>query len=332
MKRPWLAPLVPLYAAGHAWRDIRLKRGWERTRRLRWPVLSVGNLSTGGVGKTPFVIALARLLSTRGFEVDVLSRGYGRHGHAPARVRLGGTAEEFGDEPLLIAQEAGVPVYVAPQRYDAGFMAEAHHSDDYAQGLHLLDDGFQHRGLARDIDILLLNLQDWEDSLLPAGNLREPLSAIRRASVVAIPTNEPELENKLKTWGWQGPVWRFHRRMDTPPVTGPVVAFCGIARPEQFFAGLKSAGLSVADQVAFPDHHCYTARDIKQLLSSARKAGAKALMTTQKDQTRLGRLAALIPRELPLKCAHLRIQIDEEAAALEWLQTRLAGSRVPASL
>ena len=151
----------------------------------------------------------------------MLSRGYGRHGHAPARVRLGGIAEEFGDEPLLIAQEAGVPVYVAPQRYDAGFMAEAHHSDDYAQGLHLLDDGFQHRGLARDIDILLLNLQDWEDSLLPAGNLREPLSAIRRASVVAIPTNEPDLENKLKTWGWQGPVWRFHRRMDTPPVDRP---------------------------------------------------------------------------------------------------------------
>jgi len=332
MKRPWLAPLVPLYVAGHAWRDIRLKRGWERTRRLRWPVLSVGNLSTGGLGKTPFVIALARLLSTKGFEVDVLSRGYGRQGHAPARVRLGGTAEDFGDEPLLIALEAGVPVYVAPQRYDAGLMAEAHHSDEYAQGLHLLDDGFQHRGLARDIDVLLLNLEDWEDSLLPAGNLREPLSAIRRASVVAIPANEPELEDELRAWGWHGPVWRFHRRMETPQVAGPVAAFCGIARPEQFFAGLQAAGLFLATRVAFPDHHRYTARDIKQLLSSARADGAKVLITTQKDQTRLGRLVAMIPRELPLKCARLRIEIDEESTVLEWLQTRLAQSRVHASL
>ena len=324
MNRSWLAPLVPLYSAGIALRELRLRRGWESARRLRWPVVSVGNLSTGGVGKTPFVIALARLLSAKGFDVDVLSRGYGRHSHLPARVRPGGTAEDFGDEPLLIALEAGVPVYVAPQRYNAGLMAEAHHSEEYARGLHLLDDGFQHRQLARDVDILLLNRADWEDSLLPAGNLREPRHAIHRAAIVAIPATDQELENELKAWGWQGPVWRFHRQIEAPRIDGPVAAFCGIARSEQFFAGLRAAGLSVATRVAFPDHHRYTLRDVQHLLFSARGAGAKALITTQKDQTRLGRLAASIPRDLPLKYARLRIEIEEEASALEWLTTRLS--------
>lgn len=324
MSRSVLAPFVPLYAAGVAWREFRLRRGWEATRRLRWPVISVGNLSTGGAGKTPLVIALARLLAAKGFDVDVLSRGYGRRSHIPARVRPGGTVEDFGDEPLLIALEAGVPVYVAPNRYDAGLMAEAHHSEEYDRGLHLLDDGFQHRRLARDIDILLLNRADWEDSMLPAGNLREPLSAIRRAAVIAIPATDLELEKELRAWGWQGPVWRLHRRLETPTIDGPVAAFCGIARPDQFFAGLSASGLFVVNQVAFRDHHPYTARDVKRLLSSARAVGAKALITTQKDQTRIGRLVASVPRDLPFKYARLRIEIEEEVAALEWLTTQLS--------
>src|ERR1700752_4234048 len=184
MKRPWLAPLVPVYAAGAALRDLRIRNGWEPVRRLRWPVVSVGNLSTGGAGKTPLAIALARLLTSRGFHVDVLSRGYGRTSREAARVSPDGTAAEFGDEPLLIARETGVPVYVALQRYQAGLLAEAEADAASAAGeqnigqsespsAHLLDDGFQHRQLHRDVDILLMNRADWHDSLLPAGNLRE---------------------------------------------------------------------------------------------------------------------------------------------------------------
>src|SRR4051812_38046777 len=109
MRRPLLLPLVPLYAAGLALREMRLERGWEKVRILWYPVISVGNLSTGGSGKTPLVIALARLLGEEGFRVDVLSRGYGRTGRGAARVRSDGNAEEFGDEPLLIARRAGVP-------------------------------------------------------------------------------------------------------------------------------------------------------------------------------------------------------------------------------
>ncbi len=124
---------------------------------------------------------------------------------------LDGTADEFGDEPLLIARETGVPVYVAGQRYEAGLLAEAERSADSRFGLHLLDDGFQHRQLHRDVDILLLDRRDWQDGLLPAGNLREPLKAVRRAAVIAIPADEPELEAELRAWGWDGPVWRLHR-------------------------------------------------------------------------------------------------------------------------
>jgi tetraacyldisaccharide 4'-kinase len=321
--RRWLLPLTPLYRLALAFRESRLRSGMELVRRLRFPVVSIGNLSTGGSGKTPLTIALAKLLSNKGFQVDVLSRGYGRQSQLAAQVNPEGTAEEFGDEPLLIARETGLPVYVAPQRYDAGMLAEAHLSEtgqkDRPPVIHLLDDGFQHRQLARDVDILLLDRRDWQDWLLPAGNLREPLKAARRATVIAIPVGEAEFENELRTWGWQGPVWRLRRRMDVPAVNGSVAAFCGIARPEQFFSGLEAAGLRLAARVAFHDHHHYTARDIDRLVAAARAAEATALVTTEKDRVRLGSLASAFPVSLPLLTARLTIEIEEQDAAVDWL-------------
>ncbi len=326
--RHLLLPLVPLYRAALAFRSLRLRSGWEQTRRLRYPVISVGNLTTGGSGKTPFTIALARLLTANGFFVDVLSRGYGRQSRQTARVQVNGSADEFGDEPLLIAREADVPVYVASQRYDAGLLAESDAAlNRPAPIVHLLDDGFQHRQLARDIDILLLDGVDLNgETLLPAGNLREPLAAIHRASVLAIPSEgavalESSLRDRMK---WQGPVWQLQRRMAIPAIDGPVASFCGIARPQQFFAGLQSAGLVLATQMVFPDHHTFTARDMNRLVSTAKKAGATALITTEKDLLRLGEFANLISRAMPLKTAALRITIENEAEALAWLQQRLA--------
>ena len=130
MKQPSLVrrllfPLIPLYRLALAFRELRLLVGLEPVRRLRFPVVSIGNLSTGGAGKTPLTIALAKALKRRGLRVDVLSRGYGRQSLLAARVQPGGSAEEFGDEPLLIAREAKIPVYVAPRRYEAGLLAEA---------------------------------------------------------------------------------------------------------------------------------------------------------------------------------------------------------------
>jgi tetraacyldisaccharide 4'-kinase len=390
--RPWLAPLVPLYRVGIALRGLGLRAGLEPVRRLGAPVVSIGNLSTGGAGKTPLTIALARVLVTRGLHVDVLSRGYGRAGNAPARVDPNGTAEEFGDEPLVIAREAGIPVYVAAQRYQAGLLADQDSAaaqseprnvsgrdfrgfgktpdgmrlasghdfrstgkttDDFglvsghdfsraedtqkragalapARTIHLLDDGFQHRQLHRDIDILLVAAADLEDRLLPAGNLREPLEAMRRATVVALTMPEapspdaPNMEQTLLRRGlWHGPVWRLHRRMQVPPIEGPVVAFCGIARPDQFFAGLESAGLHIASRIAFADHQRYVHHDIDCVLDAAHTARAVALITTEKDRVRLAPFLSSIPAGLPLKTAGLRIEIEDQESAIDWLLAQL---------
>jgi tetraacyldisaccharide 4'-kinase len=292
--------------------------------RLSRPVVSIGNLSTGGAGKTPLAITLAKALAARGLHVDVLSRGYGRRSTRTLRVETNGTAEEFGDEPLEIARESGVPVYVAPDRYQAGLLAESLS----ASGLHFLDDGFQHRRLHRDVDILLLNRQDWHDRLLPGGNLREPLSAVQRATVIALPADDPALEAEVKARGWRGPVWRLERRMELEPIDGPVVAFCGIARSAQFFEGLQAAGVHLASRIAFPDHHCYKAHDIDCILEAARTTRAVRFITTQKDRLRLGTLAASFPSSTPLITAKLRIEIENEDAAIDWLVDRLGPDKI----
>jgi tetraacyldisaccharide 4'-kinase len=379
--RPLLLPLVPLYQLALAFRELRLRMGLEPVRRLRFPVVSVGNLSTGGAGKTPLTISLAKALIQNGLRVDVLSRGYGRQSQLAARVIPDGTAAEFGDEPLLIAREADVPVYVAPQRYDAGLLAEvaqssidknpspvdqgsnpgvkpaeskktnenaekdspasrndssaAKNAANAAKALssrvcvHLLDDGFQHRQLARDVNILLLNRRDWQDWLLPAGNLREPLRAIERATVIAIPKDEPELEAALRSWGWQGPVWRLRRAMKIPPIRGPVAALCGIARPEQFFEGLEKAGVNLVARFAFPDHFTYTPGVLEELLAEADAAGAKTLVTTEKDRIRLGKLVSTFPKSMPLAAAGLTVEVEDQDAAIDWLVDRIAPRKKP---
>jgi tetraacyldisaccharide 4'-kinase len=347
--RSALLPFVPLYRLALAFRERRLASGSEPVRGLRLPVISIGNLSTGGSGKTPLTIALAKALTARGFSVDVLSRGYGRISRTAVRVDPAGTAEEYGDEPLLIARAAQVPVYVAPQRYDAGRLAESQFpTDALTEGalkghdisgaesssssnigsfapegspprLHLLDDGFQHRQLHRGTDILILSRADLYDRLLPAGNLREPFAAFHRAHILAIPADDPVFESLLRARGWRGPVWHIRRRMEIPSLPGPVLAFCGIARPAQFFSGLESAGVSIAARRAFPDHHRYTARDLDRLAGQAQSAGATALLTTEKDAVRLASLQA----PMPIHAVALRIEIEDETAAVDWLLRRL---------
>jgi tetraacyldisaccharide 4'-kinase len=324
MTRRWLTPLVPLYAAAVALRNRRFDQGSAPVGRLHGAVISIGNLSTGGSGKTPLTIALAEALTARGILVDILSRGYGRQSSEAARVDPAGAAADFGDEPLLIARETGLPVYVAPQRYQAGLLAEADAGrDDRPPLVHLLDDGFQHRQLHRDIDIVLLDHSDWRDRLLPAGNLREPLRSLNRATILAIPADEPNLESELRAWGWQGPIWRFDRIMEIPPVPGPVLAFCGIARPDQFFAGLQAAGVTVADRRTFPDHHRYTAADLIGLLSATRAANAGVLFTTEKDQIRLNPHVISLSPSTPILSARLRTEIQNRNAAIDWLIARL---------
>ncbi len=206
-------------------------RGWVKPQRLAWPVVSVGNLSVGGAGKTPLVIRLAQLLAAEDIPVDVLSRGYGRSGYDVERVDAEGEAARFGDEPLLIARATGVPVYVGASRYEAGLLAEHNAS---SPGLHLLDDGFQHRKLARDLDIVVVHASDFVESLLPAGRLREPLTSLKRASAIVLRSEDRRVEAELRRRGISVPVWIQHRRLAVEFVTR-AVAFCGIARPGGVF-------------------------------------------------------------------------------------------------
>jgi tetraacyldisaccharide 4'-kinase len=335
LRRPWLAPFVPLYAAAIQLRSAALQLGLEPVQRLAWPVVSVGSLSAGGAGKTPFVIALASLLHAHGFSVDILSRGYGRQSSGAALVDPAGTPSQFGDEPLLIAQATHLPVYVAARRFEAGRLAELSQSPTgppTPPRFHLLDDGFQHRQLARSVDIALVTSDDLHDHLLPAGNLRESPSALRRAHILAVPSGDDQAIDVLTRLGLAAsasstrPIWRYRRQMVVPeqitaPAAPKVLAFCGIARPEQFFAGLRAAGVRLAAQRDFPDHHPFTRSDLQSLEALARDSGAVALVTTAKDRVRLAQFESAL--KIPLDTAGLQIVFEDGSSILNHLRHHL---------
>ncbi len=249
-----MTSLSILFGAAVGARNALYSRGVLPSRRLERPVVSIGNLSVGGSGKTPFVRLLGEMLKQRGISFDVLSRGYGRQTRGVAVVDPGGASRDFGDEPLLIARKLQVPVIVGEERVAAGRLAE----ERFPTRLHLLDDGFQHRALARDFDIVLVTPEDAHDRLLPAGRLREPLSALARADAVVLTSGAPEdafpLEGKL--------VWRAHRAIAPSDLPSHPLAFCGIARPQNFFVQLRTAGVELAGEASFRDHHQYTEKDV----------------------------------------------------------------------
>ncbi len=286
----WLAPLTPLYGAAVAAKNAAYDRGLIRQEQLGSPVVSIGNLSTGGGGKTPFAIALAKLLAGAGMAVDVLSRGYGRSSVEVERVdaSAASTSDQFGDEPLLIAREAEVPVYVGAQRYEAGLRAEQEALPPHQHRLHILDDGFQHRQLARDLDIVLLHRDDLCTRLLPAGHLREPLSSLHRADALVLREEDSalaaEIQRYLRT---NAAVWHVRRELKIQQAAGTCFAFCGIARPEEFFAELHALGADLVGTLAFPDHHVFRPADLQRIVERAKASGAARLLTTAKDLVRL---------------------------------------------
>jgi tetraacyldisaccharide 4'-kinase len=311
-----LEPLTPLYRSAIALKNAAYDRGWIAVRRLGWPVVSVGNISVGGSGKTPLVIRLAQLLSAQDINVDVLSRGYGRHSTAVERVDPSGSSEQFGDEPLLIAQKTAARIYVGANRYAVGLLAER---DSSLAGLHLLDDGFQHRRLARDVDIVVVHASDFQQRLLPSGRLREPLSSLRRASVIVLRAEDAALEMRLRSQGIYAPIWIQHRRLVVES-RGPAVAFCGIARPDEFFATLRAKGVDLAGTRAFPDHHRYSDADINLIVALCHSTGSNACITTEKDAVRLSpEQRARLASTAHLEAARLEVSLADEGAAVEQL-------------
>ena len=231
---------------------------------------------------------LGELLKARGIKFDVLSRGYGRESKGVRLVDPAGLPQEFGDEPLLIARKLQVPVIVGEDRYEAGRFAESR----FGVQLHLLDDGFQHRELARDFDIVLVTPQDAKDRLLPSGRLREALRALRRADAVVLSSGAAAdsfpVEGKL--------VWRVRRGIVPQNVPARPVVFCAIARPQSFMLQLRAANIEPVAEAFYRDHHAYSGKDVHELLALKQRSEAGGFVTTEKDAVNLGGyLSALAP-------------------------------------
>lgn len=330
--RPPVSPWQRFYGAAHG-----LRRRWwaSRTRELPVPVVSIGNLSWGGGGKTPFTAAVAAHLTAAGWRVAILSRGYGSRGRGVRFVSRGDgpvllDSTQGGDEPVWLAGALPeVAVVVSPDRFAGGAAALA--ELDPAPQLFLLDDGFSHLALARDLDILLFPAADpfAGGRLPPAGRLREPLAAVSRADVVVLtgavgPGDGNQLAAALSAHGYRGdgfvaPVTTAPPCDDTgqelPPGT-PVLVVSAVARPEGFRAAVEAHGLRPVVELRFRDHHPYPPASLVRLRTAFAQSGAQWVVTTGKDRVKLaGRL------DLPL--AELPLTSHPEPKFLRWLNRQL---------
>jgi len=307
-----LNPLSAIYGGVVATRNALYGRGVLRARRLLGAVVSVGNLSAGGSGKTPFVMLLGGLLKARGVKFDVLSRGYGRTSRGVLLVDPAGLPQKFGDEPLLIARKLQAPVIVGEDRYDAGRFAESR----FGPQLHLLDDGFQHRALARDFDIVLVTPQDANDRLLPAGRLREPLRTLQRADAVVLASGASAeafpVEGKL--------VWRVRRGIVPQNVPPRPVVFCGIARPQNFVLQLRTANIEPVAEAFYRDHHAYSENDVRELIDLKQRSEAGGFVTTEKDAVNLGAYLSALE---PLAVIPVKMDLADAANALDTMLRKI---------
>ena len=309
-------PLSSLFGLGVRTRNALYDRAIARAQRLHGPVVSVGNLSVGGSGKTPFVLLLGELLKARGLKFDILSRGYGRQSKGVLLVDPAGSSHDFGDEPLLMARRLQVPVIVGESRYAAGVFGEK----KFGPQLHLLDDGFQHRALARDFDIVLVTPEDARDRLLPAGRLREPLTSLRRADAVVLTSGaSPDTFPLHDTL-----VWKARRGIIPTNVPARPVVFCGIARPKNFVAQLRTAGIEPAAEAFYRDHHAYSERDVRDLLALRQRGEADGFVTTEKDAINLGGYLATLA---PLAVVPVKMELADAANAVDTMLAMIAERR-----
>jgi tetraacyldisaccharide 4'-kinase len=322
--------LSSLYAA-----LVRRRREWysarpDLRRRLRHPVISVGNLAVGGRGKTPIVASIARLLCELDERPAILSRGYGRESASDGVVIVRDAHDmradlaRSGDEPLMLARQLpGVRVLVSSDRFLAGCVAEHH----LGATVHLLDDGFQHLQLDRDVDIVIVAGADVAANALtlPSGDLREPPDTLIAADAVLA------LDGRIACDTSDTPTCFRVQRMLGPPtgdrIPAPpsrVLALAGIARPQAFFDDLRSRSYEVARTLVFRDHHPYSTRDAGRIWSAAEAAGAASVLTTEKDYVRL-----LPHRPFPLPLAYLPLTMEPEPLPefRHWLAASLRAAR-----
>ncbi|MBF0611584.1 MAG: tetraacyldisaccharide 4'-kinase [Magnetococcales bacterium] len=308
-----LRPLGSVYGWIGALRERLYQQNLLTTHIPPCPVISIGNLVSGGTGKTPMTLWLVRRLLEMGWKPAVVSRGYGHHSQETVTVVSDGVGQPLAppmaaDEATFLAERLpGVPVLCSRRRHKAITLAH----DLLNCNLVVLDDGFQHLAVARHLDILLLDGQHpWGNGrLLPAGVLREPITALSRAHVAIItrcsdPALAQPLLATLNTMAPNLPVlladhrpigWRLLGQGVADPPNGRLLAFCGIARPDSFLLSLQQANMQVTSQHTFDDHHPYTSNEIAQLAAQARQEGASALVCTAKDAVKLRYLSCELP-------------------------------------
>ncbi len=341
-----LAPFSVLYGAVTRTRHALYQSGLLPVHNVGAPVISVGNITAGGTGKTPLVAWLARAAAAEGRRVCVLSRGYkradpGRRVLVSDGKQLLAGAREGGDEPRLLAENLlGAAAIVSDaDRVAAAVWARQHLGSD----LFILDDGFQHFRIQRDLNIVVLDATDpWGGGrFLPRGRLRESPSGLRRADCIVMTRAEltadlAKLRDSVRRQSGNRPVLTAHTRTSrlrplcpTPPPpdviehakpTGPFAAFCALGNPQAFFAHSRQDQFPLALTRAFPDHHAYTQHDIDALAAEAARNGAQALLTTAKDAVKLGKLNFALP------CFVLEIELtfDDEATIRGLLRAALA--------
>ncbi|MCE5198717.1 MAG: tetraacyldisaccharide 4'-kinase [Armatimonadota bacterium] len=337
-----LWPLSVLYRVGLAAYLAAYRLGLRKRHVLSVPVISVGNLTFGGTGKTPAVLSICRMLTQREKRVVVLSRGHGGSAKGSLIVSDGTSilcdAAESGDEPMLLACSLlGVPVIVGKDRRVTGELACERFSPDII----LLDDGLQYWQLNRDLDILVLDAKKPFGSgfVMPMGDLREPLSGLSRAGVV-LATNSSEMdESAFADLGASiqkfAPNTHIYRCTHTPstlirvrdgePLTldwlrsAEVVAFCGIGHPESFTRTLESLGAVVVKRLDFPDHHPFSDQDIEMIETERKANSARAVVTTEKDIARLSGKAAIND----LYTLGITLEIEDSASFAEYISNRI---------
>jgi len=325
----WLAPLGAVFARAASLRVALYRRGVLASARPRGPVVSVGNLSVGGSGKTPLVARIAELASEAGMPVAILSRGYRGAFRGEALVvsdgeRVLSDAARAGDEAVMLARRLrGVVVAVGRRRDRVARVVEAR----FGPRLHLLDDGFQHLRLRRDLDLLCVDPDDLDDRPLPAGRLRESLSAAARADAVfVVGAGTDDLVALRERWPLLRslPAFRLGRRvtgftdLEGRPRASPERPWLltGIARPGRFAADVHAAVGTPLGHSSFPDHHRFSDAELAETARRAAAAGADAVLTTAKDAVRL----AGAPAEPPFCVMESAARLDDEA----WLRDRLA--------
>jgi tetraacyldisaccharide 4'-kinase len=330
-----LNPFAALYGRLASLRRIWYSEGPGRQQRLPRPVISVGNLVAGGSGKTPVVAAIARILLREGERPAILSRGYGRRTRADDVVIVSDgrnvlvPVHDSGDEPQMLARMLPeVPIVVCARRHRAGELAASR----FDVTVMLLDDGFQHLELARDIDLIIVSPVDLEEQLLPSGRLRESLAASEAADAVIVPGSPDEtsrVASALQISRAFSAVSRYapFRAVDGSAVSIPpgasALAVAGIARPQRFFEALSACDLRVAGEVVYADHHWFNTGDVKKIERIARDKGAASIVTTEKDAVRLSGLKL----SLPWMVLPQQVALTPEPEFAAWMRRRLHAAR-----